>query len=89
MADYTFGGMFGDSPLGSFCDYAILNFQEGKAQRIGGGMALDLAPGSLRLNEHTTKQASSLVTFARTLAYWLLIRPLPYRLFSVASDCSA
>lgn len=81
-ADYTFGGIFAGRPLGSFGDFAILNFQEGKALPIGGGMALGRAAGSMRLNEHATKDASSLVAFARTLAYLLLIRPLPYGLFS-------
>ncbi len=81
-ADYTFGGVFAGRPLGSFGDFAILNFQEGKALPIGGGMALGRTAGSLRLDEHTTTDASSLVAFARTLAYLFLIRPLPYGLFS-------
>jgi perosamine synthetase len=80
-ADYTFGGSFNGRPLGSFGDFAILNFQEGKALPIGGGMALSRTAGSF---SHLKSQAStsSLLAIARTLAYCLLIRPWGYGLFS-------
>jgi len=80
-ADYSLGGKFGNQPLGSFGDYSILNFQEGKALPIGGGMALSRATNAFT-HLHSKSAASSFVSFARAIAYSLLIRPWSYGLFT-------
>ncbi len=80
-ADYTFGGTFAGSALGSFGDFAILNFQEGKALPIGGGMALSKVPGALP-EADPAGFGSSPVMFLRSLAFSILIRPVCYGLFS-------
>ena len=76
-ADYSFGGRFAGRPLGSFGDVTILNFQEGKALPIGGGMVLAREPGALDFVAGG-KHASSLVAGLRSLAFSVLIRPMPY-----------
>ncbi len=80
-ADYSLGGEFQGQPLGSFGDYTLLNFQEGKALPIGGGMALSRSEddfGFLR-EERTTRP---ILALARSIAYGALIRPVGYGLFN-------
>ena len=80
-ADYTLGGEMSSRPLGSFGDYTILNFQEGKALPIGGGMAL-----SREANQFSGikggPQSASLKAAARSFAYSILIRPNAYGVFT-------
>jgi perosamine synthetase len=80
-ADYTLGGCFAGRPLGSFGHFSILNFQEGKALPIGGGMALSQFPGAFTAYA-SGPLASSWLAFPRSLAYSLLIRPSWYGVFS-------
>ena len=80
-ADYTLGGSFAGHPLGSFGHFSILNFQEGKALPIGGGMALSKFPEAFEAYA-SGPMASSWLAFARSLAYCILIRPSFYGLFS-------
>ena len=81
-ADYTLGGTLAGQPLGSFGDVTILNFQEGKALPIGGGMALSK---SLAAFEHANalSRVSNLVGLFRSVAYAILIQPGPYGAFHV------
>ena len=80
-ADYTFGGSFAGQPFGSFGDMTILNFQEGKALPIGGGMALSKTSASF---EHAggANRTSNIVALLRALAYAILIRPRSYGAFN-------
>jgi perosamine synthetase len=82
-ADYTFGGSMFGRPFGTFGDITILNFQEGKALPIGGGMVLTKTDNDFRLEE-TVTPVSNLFAFLRSLVYSVLIRPRPYGLFNKA-----
>ena len=79
-ADYTLGGTFAGQPLGSFGDVTILNFQEGKALPIGGGMALSKSQGAFEPAEPLSP-TSNLTGLLRSVAYAILIRPGPYGAF--------
>ncbi|MCU0228447.1 MAG: DegT/DnrJ/EryC1/StrS family aminotransferase [Bryobacterales bacterium] len=80
-ADYTLGGSFAGRELGSYGHFSILNFQEGKALPIGGGMTLSQIPNSLDLFS-TGPTANPVLAFVRSLAYSILIRPSCYGIFS-------
>jgi perosamine synthetase len=79
-ADYTLGGSFSGQEFGSFGDITILNFQEGKALPIGGGMALSKFADAF---DHVNglRRGSNLMPLLRSLAYATLIRPGPYGAF--------
>jgi dTDP-4-amino-4,6-dideoxygalactose transaminase len=81
-ADYTLGGILAGQPLGSFGDVTILNFQEGKALPIGGGMALSKSSGVLG-HAAALSEVSNLVGLLRSVAYAILIQPGPYGAFHV------
>lgn len=81
-ADYTLGGTFAGQPLGSFGDVTILNFQEGKALPIGGGMALSKSPSAFE-HANVRNRVSNLVGLLRSIAYAVLIKPGPYGVFHV------
>lgn len=81
-ADYTLGGTLAGQPLGSFGDVTILNFQEGKALPIGGGMALSKSPVTFE-HANVLNHVSNLVGLLRSIAYAILIRPGPYGTFHV------
>lgn len=85
-ADYSLGGRMRGRELGAFGDYCILNFQEGKALPISGGMALskDLPMEAGQGGDHEAGFKAA----ARSLAYSALIRPLPYGLFCRALAAS-
>jgi dTDP-4-amino-4,6-dideoxygalactose transaminase len=82
-ADYTFGGSMFGKPFGTFGDITILNFQEGKALPIGGGMVLSKTDNDFR-SEETVTPVSNLFAFLRSLVYSVLIRPRAYGLFNKA-----
>jgi dTDP-4-amino-4,6-dideoxygalactose transaminase len=84
-ADYTFGGSMFGRPFGSFGDITILNFQEGKAIPIGGGMVLSKTAFALE-SKGTTSTVSNLYALVRSLGYSFLIRPLAYNLFTKALE---
>jgi dTDP-4-amino-4,6-dideoxygalactose transaminase len=79
-ADYTLGGSLSGRPFGSFGDITILNFQEGKALPIGGGMALSKSAATFE-HANALSRVSNLVSLLRSLAYTILIRPGPYGAF--------
>jgi len=85
-ADYSFGGTFGGRALGSFGDFSILNFQEGKAIPIGGGMALSSRSGVLPSVRPAYWYEGS-KSLLRSTAYAVLIRPGPYGLISRLLRC--
>ena len=82
-ADYTLGGSMFGQPFGSFGDITILNFQEGKALPIGGGMTLSKSANSFG-HTNTCKAGSNLFPLLRSLVYSILIRPGPYGVFNNA-----
>jgi perosamine synthetase len=79
-ADYSLGGSLAGQPLGSFGDVTILNFQEGKALPIGGGMALSKSPTAFE-HVNALSHVSNLVGLFRSVAYAILIQPGPYGAF--------
>jgi dTDP-4-amino-4,6-dideoxygalactose transaminase len=81
-ADYTLGGTLAGQPLGSFGDVTILNFQEGKALPIGGGMALSKSPVAFE-DINVLNRVSNIVGLLRSIAYAILIQPGPYGAFHV------
>jgi len=85
-ADYTLGGVLAGQRLGEFGDVTILNFQEGKALPIGGGMALSKSQGAFEHAE-TLNSVSNLTGLLRSVAYALLIRPGPYGVFHALLNC--
>lgn len=77
-ADYTFGGFFDGKPFGQFGDISILNFQEGKAIPIGGGMVISDHP---ILDGIELSVGRSPVPFLRSIAFRLFSNPIGYCLF--------
>lgn len=74
-ADYSFGGSYLGRAFGSFGHLSILNFQEGKAIPIGGGMVLFGREFSI---PSRVGRLSSVVPFFRTLAFKIFSMPLFY-----------
>jgi len=81
-ADYTLGGVLAGQTLGGFGDVTILNFQEGKALPIGGGMALSKSPTAFE-HVNALSHVSNLVGLFRSVAYAILIQPGAYGAFHV------
>ncbi len=77
-ADYSLGGSFDGEPFGSYGDITVLNFQEGKAIPIGGGMTLSNFPV---LDGESLVQGGSVVPFLRSVAFKVFSCPVGYGLF--------
>lgn len=82
-ADYSLGTEYDDRRIGTFGDFTILNFQEGKALPIGGGMLLARQRGDLDgLDDRGRPREPSHPEML--LAFALASRPLGYFLFNRA-----
>lgn len=80
---YAVGSRYRGSPLGTFGDRAVLNFQQGKPIPVGGGMVVSGDP-SVDLAGADRAAASP---NAGTLAgYAAFAHPRPYYLYSVGAD---
>jgi len=78
---YALGSTVDGSPLGSFGDYAVLNFQEGKPIPVGGGMVVSRDDDAL-----TDAGRPAAAPNVGTLAgYAAFSRPLAYRAYAAVS----
>lgn len=82
-ADYSIGTEYRSRRVGTFGDFTILNFQEGKALPIGGGMVLSRkADGLEGLDDRRRGRASAHAELM--LAFALVSRPRSYFFFNWA-----
>lgn len=77
-ADYSLGGSYDGEPFGSYGDITVLNFQEGKAIPIGGGMVLSNLPV---LDGESLARGGSLIPFLRSVAFKTFSCPVGYGIF--------
>jgi len=83
---YSLGSEFKNKKLGTYGDFSILNFQEGKAIPIGGGMVISRKTNLEELNEKHRMQTKSLIPLIRSIGYSYLSAPFSYFLFMKMSD---
>jgi len=83
---YSLGSEFKNKKLGTYGDFSVLNFQEGKAIPIGGGMVISREMNLEELDEKYRKQTKSLIPLIRSIGYRTLSIPFSYFLFMRISD---
>lgn len=79
-ADYTLGAEFNHQKLGTFGDYTILNFQEGKALPIGGGAVTTNHSFPTKASDNKRPQRPA--NWPIMLAYSVLTHPFPYAMLT-------
>lgn len=77
---YSFGSEYRGRKLGSFGDFSLLNFKEGKAIPIGGGMVACKELSIESFDERYRKRSRSVAHVARLFAYKLSSNPTVYKL---------
>jgi len=83
---YSLGSEFKNKKLGTYGDFSILNFQEGKAIPIGGGMVISREMNLEELDEKHRKQTKNLIPLIRSIGYRALSVPHSYFLFMKISE---
>ncbi len=79
-ADYGIGSVYKKKRLGSYGDFTILNFQEGKALPIGGGAIVEKNGNIMEKWEDKKRKSTSATSFIRMAAFSILSKPWAYGL---------
>jgi perosamine synthetase len=82
--DYSLGTIFKGKMVGTYGDFGILNFQEGKAIPVSGGMVVTKHPELMKGFERESREQRS-SNAAMMCGYSIITRPLPYYVFMKAS----
>lgn len=83
--DYSLGTEYQGKKVGTFGDFGILNFQEGKAIPVSGGMIVTNHTDLMKAHARgQRKQRSSNVTMM--CGYSVVTKPLPYYFFMKTSE---
>lgn len=75
---YSFGTRFKKKKLGTYGDFSVLNFKEGKAIPIGGGMLTTVHDGIM---DKYNNQPSRRSNIGRMIGYKCIVNPYLYFLF--------
>ena len=83
--DYSLGSEYDGKKVGTFGDFGVLNFQEGKTIPVSGGMLVTKHPQLMKGHRHKDrKQRNS--NIAMMCGYSIVTRPLPYYFFMKTSE---
>lgn len=77
-ADYGIGSVYKGKKLGSYGDFTILNFQEGKALPIGGGAIVERRGKTMVEWEDAKRKTASATSYLRMAAFSVFSKPLAY-----------
>lgn len=80
---YSIGTEYGNKKLGTFGDFSVLNFQEGKSIPIGGGMVTTSTNIMDYLDDNRPKSRSDLITI---MGYKFFAKPSNYAIFMKISQ---
>lgn len=76
--DYAFGSIYQNKNVGTFGDFTILNFQEGKALPIGGAAIIERNTTFMKNFDDSSRQRHGLIPFITLCGYTFFSKPSFY-----------